>query len=39
VPDLVREILVLPVNLLLASFGDTLGPLSEVGKSTLLRRE
>jgi hypothetical protein len=40
VPDLVRETLVLPVKLLLALFEDiTLGPLSEVGRSTLLRRE
>lgn len=39
-PDLVRETLVLPVKLLLALFEDiTLGPLSEVGRSTLLRRE
>jgi hypothetical protein len=36
--DLVGETLDLPVNVL-ALFGDTLGPLSEDGSSTLLRRE
>lgn len=37
--DPVGESLVLPANMLLALFADTLGPLSEDGSSTLLRRE